>query len=370
VGAGSDGCRKRVGGMAQQRDAVHQVIGAQRDALSERIVARQYSLQPERWEPYGDVGRTKSVRDAAYHLLYLDEAIAASDPSLFVDYVAWVKVLFANLGFQDDVLVTTLECTREVLREALPSEMVAVVHEYIEAGLRHLEGASQTVPSFLSAGAPLGGLTRRYLDALLRGERHLASRLILDAVEEGVSVKDIYLHVFQPSQREIGRLWQMNQLSVAQEHYCTAATQLVMSQLYPYIFSAPKLGRRLVATCVGGELHELGARMVADFFEMAGWDTYYLGANTPTAGVLQTLGQRSPDVLAISATMTFHVSAVAELIADVRASDVGERVSVLVGGYPFNVAPDLWQRLGADGCAKDAEEAVAVANRLVVDGVQ
>ncbi len=356
--------------MAQPRDRVDQVIGAQRDALSERIVARQYGLQPDRWEPYGDVGRAKSVRDAAYHLAYLSEAIAASDPSLFVDYVAWVKPLFAGLGFQDDVLLTTLECTREVLREALPGEMVAVVHEYIEAALGHLETSPQTVPSFLSAGAPLGGLARRYLDALLRGERHLASRLVLDAVEEGVSVKDIYLHVFQPSQREIGRLWQMNRLSVAQEHYCTAATQLVMSQLYPHVFSAPKLGRRLVVTCVGGELHELGARMVADFFEMAGWDTYYLGANTPTAGVLQTLEQRSPDVLAISATMTFHVSAVAELVADVRASDLGGRVSVLVGGYPFNVAPELWQRLGPDGCAKDAEEAVAVADRLVVDGVR
>jgi methanogenic corrinoid protein MtbC1 len=26
-------------------------------------------------------------------------------------------------------------------------------------------------------------------------------------------------------------------------------------------------------------------RMVADFMEMEGWDTYYLGANTPTESV-------------------------------------------------------------------------------------
>ncbi|HEY5309978.1 MAG TPA: cobalamin B12-binding domain-containing protein, partial [Casimicrobiaceae bacterium] len=52
---------------------------------------------------------------------------------------------------------------------------------------------------------------------------------------------------------------------------------------------------------VSGDLHELGARMVADFFEMEGWDSYYTGANTPTGGVVQAIVERRPDVLAISA---------------------------------------------------------------------
>ena len=79
------------------------------------------------------------------------------------------------------------------------------------------------------------------------------------------------------------RYWQMNRLTVAQEHYCTAATQMIMSQLYPYIFEGERNGRVLVATCVAENLHEIGVRMVTDFFEMDGWDTFYLGANVPTA---------------------------------------------------------------------------------------
>jgi methanogenic corrinoid protein MtbC1 len=99
---------------------------------------------------------------------------------------------------------------------------------------------------------------RAYLDALLAGDRLAAGRIILQAAEQGAAIKDIYLGVFQRSQRELGRLWQTNQISVAQEHYCTAATQLIMSQFYPAIFAVAKKGPRLVATCVGGELHELG----------------------------------------------------------------------------------------------------------------
>jgi methanogenic corrinoid protein MtbC1 len=40
-------------------------------------------------------------------------------------------------------------------------------------------------------------------------------------------------------------------------------------------------------------------------------------------------------------------------------------VLVLVGGYPFNLAPDLWRRIGADGWAPDAQLAVERAGELL-----
>jgi methanogenic corrinoid protein MtbC1 len=349
---------------------VVQALDKRRDVLAEKVVARQYELQPEIWRPHGDAGWDKSLRDAGYHLSYLAEAISAADPALFAHYVAWVKVLFAGLGFPDQVLAATLNCTREVVYETLPGPMAAVAGKYLEAGLIHLEQAPSSVPAFIDASMPLAELSRQYLDALLRGERYVASQLVMDAVESGTSVKDIYECVFQRCQYEIGRLWQMNRISVAQEHYCTAATQLIMSQLYPYIFATEKTGGRFVAACVGGELHEIGARMVADFFEMEGWDTYYLGANTPSEAIVREIEERRADILGISATMTFHVRAVEALIDQVRRSDVGARVKILVGGYPFHVAPELWRRLGADGCGRDAQEAIAVADRLVGEDAQ
>jgi methanogenic corrinoid protein MtbC1 len=344
---------------------VRQTILDQRRALSEAIVARQYELQAPFWERFGKRGLEKSIRDSDYHLAYLEEAIAAADPTLFIDYVIWVKRLFAGLGFPDDALVVTLECTRDVLQERLSPEMMAVVRPYLETSLSQLQTESVTIPSFLQEELSLTALARQYMNALQQGERHRASQLILAAVEDGIDVKEIYLHVFQPVQYEIGWLWQSNQITVAEEHFFTAATQLVMAQLYPHIFSTEKIGRRLVATCVGNELHEIGIRMVADFFEMAGWDTYYLGANTPTGSILQTIEERQADLLAISATMTFHVSVVAELINRVRAAESGQQVKILVGGYPFNISAELWQRLGADGTARNAQDAIDLANQLV-----
>jgi methanogenic corrinoid protein MtbC1 len=233
-----------------------------------------------------------------------------------------------------------------------------------DAALQALPSPPANAPSYLIDQAPLAPLTRAYLTALLGGERRQASAMILNAVATGVPVKDIYLHVFQRSQYEVGRLWQVHDISVAQEHYCTAATQHIMSQLYPYIFATAATGGTLVATCVSGDLHEIGVRMVADFFEMEGWNTYYLGANTPADGVIGALIDRKADVLGISATITAHLRSVSALINAVRSNAACRNVIILVGGYPFLATPDLWQRVGADGTAADAQAAVVVAEQI------
>lgn len=344
---------------------VSKAIDRERGTLAEKITARHYELQPELAARYGERGRAKCLQDAHYHLSYLSEAVAASLPSLFADYVAWAKVMLEARNVPSEDLARNLEVMRDTLREQMPAEVSAVTDEYILSGVERLPRLPSELPSLINDDEPFAPLARQYLDALLRGERHVASRLILDAVEDGADVKDIYLHVFQRTQHEIGRLWQMNQMSVAQEHYCTAATQLVMSQLYPRIFATERRGLTLVATCVSGDLHEIGVRMISDFFEMEGWDTFYVGANAPTPSVIQTLVERKADVLAVSATITSHVRHVAELIAAVRASEACEGVKILVGGYPFNVAPELWRQVGADACAHSAPESVALAERLV-----
>jgi len=245
---------------------------------------------------------------------------------------------------------------------SLTSDTGALAVEYLSAGLEPLQSFPVDLPTCLPGDALHARLASEYLAALLKGERHVASKLVLDAAAAGTPVREIYLHVFQTAQYEVGRLWQTNQITVAQEHYCTAATQLIMSQLYPYVFASDKTEGTLVATCVAGNLHEIGIRMVTDFFEMDGWNTYFLGASTPAQAVVDAVVQHQAQVLAISATISGHLPAVDELIRRVRAQPACRDVKILVGGYPFQVAPDLWERIGADGTAANAHDAIALAD--------
>jgi MerR family transcriptional regulator, light-induced transcriptional regulator len=341
---------------------------AAKDDLAGKLVALEFARHPELEQRYGPPARAKSLQDAGYHLSYLAQAVAVATPSLFVDYVGWARVVLAQRGVLASDLEFHLGCLAEVLEAHLAPADRDVVLPVLREALAALPGLPDEVPSFIEPEAPQAPLAHQYLQALLRGERRAAALLVQEAADRGVPVADLYLHVFQRTQHEIGRLWQTNRISVAQEHFCTAATQLIMSQLYPRIFTTERTGGTLVATCVSGDLHELGIRMVADFFEMAGWDTYYLGANTPTASVVRTVAERGASVLAISATIAFHVQSVEELVRAVRADPACAGTVILVGGYPFNLNPGLWRAVGADGHARGADAAVSVAQRLTGRG--
>jgi methanogenic corrinoid protein MtbC1 len=338
---------------------IRDAIESRRDELAKAIVAQQWKIRPDLERRYGATGFSKCLEDANFHLRYLSEAIEASEPKLFVDYIAWAKVMLASRNVPTEDLTNHLEVVRDVIADSLPSEMRESVRSYIHSALDYLRRHQAQELSFPEYGEPLSEVAESYLAALLRYERHVAIRLILDAVDAGASVKDIYCFVFERCQREIGRLWQLNMATVAQEHYCTASTQLAMALLYPRIFAEKrtKIGT-LVAACVPGELHEIGPRLVCDLLEMEGWDTTYLGASVPIAALLETVKARRPHVLAISAAMTFHVNAVRQLILALRGSNIAPLPQILVGGYAFRLAPELWRDVGADGFAKDSLETI------------
>lgn len=219
--------------------------------------------------------------------------------------------------------------------------------------------------TFIDPATATGAAAAAYLDHLLAGRRREAADLITDCLDrQGIGLREVYLGIFQPTQYEIGRLWQENLISVAHEHYCTATTQLIMAGLYPRIFSERRAGRTLVACCVGGELHELGMRMVADFFELDGWDTWFLGGNTPDDAVVRMTAEKGADVLAVSVTMTYNLHLAKRLIAEVRQSPDCRGVRILLGGFPFTLRPDLATGMGADATAGDATGAVTMAARL------
>ena len=179
-----------------------------------------------------------------------------------------------------------------------------------------------------------------------------------------MSIKDVYMYVFQRTQWEIGRLWQTNKLTVAEEHIFTAATQLIMSQLYPYLFGETDFKGKVIAACVGRELHEVGLRMVADFLEMDGWNTIYVGANTPTRTLLETISKEHPDIIALSITIIPHLKNLRDVIKHIRDNRNFNHIKIIVGGYPFIQENRLWKQVNADGSAINAEEAVKLANQF------
>ena len=214
--------------------------------------------------------------------------------------------------------------------------------------------ADTSAPAGAADSAPVGGA---YLRALLDADLPAARRVLDDAVAAGLPVAALYLDVLQPTLYEIGRLWSRAEVSVAQEHLATAATEAAMARLAERLAAEPAAPRGLaIVACVSDELHAVGGRMVADFLQADGWEVVFLGALTPGDDIAALAARRGAKVVALSAALPDRVPRVAEVCAALKALDPAP--FVLVGGQAFAGDLERALRTGADAFAVDAADAV------------
>jgi len=334
-------------------------------ALANWTVARQAELAPDLEKRYGATWRDDWVGHVESQLRFLAQSIAVRRPKLFADSAQWTKSAFQARGAADGDLLTSMRCLREVVEAELPESVAGTAAEYVAQAIEGIQADLPDEVAPISSDNPHQRVLLQYLEAVLDGRREGAEKVILGAADAGLSIRDVYEHVLQPAQIELGRMWHAGEIGVADEHFGSSVTQSIMSILRRRFPKQPRKGRLVVATAVAGDPHEIGVRMVADFFEMDGWDSIYLGANMPSADIVDVVRDRKASLLTASASTLLHLRAVGELIEQVRAEGSCAKTKIIVGGLPFLSAPDLWTELGADGSAPSAAAAVELGNSLV-----
>ena len=349
-------------------------------SLSQELTQRLLGIPDLEERLIGIGNRDMMEANHLNHFRFLSAYLVNPNPDELVSTARWAIRTYMAHGFRPEYWRVMLPAALELLGKRLPKDVaedIAPYYGFLAENLESLLPAPEEQPeAALGLTGSLPPLAARYLELLLEGDRRQASSLILGQAAGGMPVRDIYLDVFSPAQRMLGQLWQENRISVALEHFATAATQMIMSQLFPYIFAQgadqPRLDAGFVGCCVQGELHEIGMRMVCDLLELEGFDTWYLGANTPDKGILDFLaeklrsgaGRTKPIILGVSCTIAQGVPFVERLIQALRSDARLPDVKILVGGLPFLRREDLWLKIGADAHARDAAEATPVVRRL------
>jgi methanogenic corrinoid protein MtbC1 len=190
----------------------------------------------------------------------------------------------------------------------------------------------------------------RYFSRLLAGDRVECKKIVEEVLAAGIDIRELYLHLFQRSLYQVGELWESNRISVATEHVATSITETLLTLAYPALFSADHIGKKAVISCGINEFHQVGGRMVADIFELNGWDSYFLGANTPVRDLVHYIDDKQPDLLGMSLSIYFNMPSLVETIVKVRASF--PRLDIIVGGQAF--------RWGGTDALKDQTDVIYV----------
>jgi hemerythrin-like metal-binding protein len=177
-----------------------------------------------------------------------------------------------------------------------------------------------------------------YLERLLQCDQRGCGHIVQRLLAEGISFENLYVDLFQRAMYHTGDLWMKNRISVATEHLITAITLNMMTLVHPVLVDSPRSGKKAVVTCVGSELHQIGAQMVSDTLELHGWNSYFLGANTPVEDLLELIDEKQPEVLCLSVSLTSHIGQFKETVEKTRARF--PQLDILAGGQAFLHNPE------------------------------
>jgi len=185
----------------------------------------------------------------------------------------------------------------------------------------------------------------KYLENLLQGNRRNCSAIAKQYLAQNPSFLQLYEEVFKVALYEVGRLWETNQISIASEHIATAITEGILNEHFEQIISKTRLNRKVVVACVEDEKHQVGIKMVADTFEMHGWESFFLGSGISIVELIRYIHEVKPDMLAISLSIYFNFANLVKMLNKLR----GEfpELQIIIGGQAFkHVSAELISKVG------------------------
>ncbi len=256
---------------------------------------------------------------------------------------------------------TTIANYEKNIRFPSPHVLIQIA-DYFNCSLDELMDRKQEEIELLEE-KEVANLTDLVIRLALEEDENQLRRLFSNMPLSVKRLVQLYEKVMIPAMSYIGDLWQKGQITVAKEHYITNVFFSVISGLKVKLFDestdslAVDEGRRVICLSLASEPHTLGLRMIADYFELLGFKTYYLGSNVPTSALIHMIEEVKPEILAVSATMDYHIDTLTNLIHVIKneerfQSSRDEKLTFIVGGQGFKDKKEA-KEAGADLFAFD-----------------
>lgn len=203
-------------------------------------------------------------------------------------------------------------------------------------------------------------------EATYGGRAEEAVELVKQAIDEGLTPETIIQDGFIAAMAIVGEKFKVNEIFVPEMLVAARAMQFGIRELEPHMGSDDRQYlARIVLGTVKGDLHDVGKNLLGMMLQGNGAEIIDLGVDVSTEAFVQAVQEHKPQFLGLSSLLTTTMPTTGKVIEALEEAGLRDKVKVLVGGAP--VSEQFAQKIGADGYAKDAIQAVDVVKKMVED---
>lgn len=160
---------------------------------------------------------------------------------------------------------------------------------------------------------------------------------------------------------EDGELFLMH-LVAAAEPVQKAITEILQPELAKRKEQRKSLGKVVLGT-VAGDIHDIGKNIVAAMLFAAGFEVFDVGKDVPTEQFIAKAKETNANIVGASALLSTTLPIQKDILQATVAAGMRSNVKLIFGGAP--VTEEWVKKIGADGYAEDAVQAVKVAKTLL-----
>jgi 5-methyltetrahydrofolate--homocysteine methyltransferase len=249
-------------------------------------------------------------------------------------------------------------------RKQRKEQRAAVNQYYIQAIAEHFRTATKK-EKVRAADLPLD---ERLANYIIEGTRDGLIGDLEKKRAEGAAPLDIVNGPLMAGMAEVGRLFNANELIVAEVLQSAEAMKAAVSHLEQFMEKADtaKRGKVVLAT-VKGDVHDIGKNLVEIILKNNGYDVVNLGIKVPPEDLIKAYQEHQPDAIGLSGLLVKSAQQMVITAGDLK--DAGIKVPLLVGGAALSakftqtkIAPSY----GKAVCfAKDAMTGLSLMNQLM-----
>ena len=201
-------------------------------------------------------------------------------------------------------------------------------------------------------------------ESIISGKKQEAVDTTQAFLKEGKSAGEILHEGLLPGMAVVGQRFEDGEFFIPEMLLAARALNAGLDLLRPFLeASNVKPVAKVVIGTVKGDLHDIGKNLVAVMLRGAGFEVIDAGVDVTPEKFISLAKEAEAEIIGLSALLTTTMTGMKDVIAAIENEGLKDQVKVIIGGAP--VTDEYAKKIGADGFARNASAAVAVAKSLV-----